>query len=95
VKRGDEETDAGMCGDITKLGSGTQHITYPETKFQKWEKLTTSEYTKKDRILAAMIADRLRTETGASRARRKVAPREPSLCPEHVPRLRSHNEHAE
>jgi hypothetical protein len=63
VKRSDEGTDTGMCGDITRLGNGTRHSPYPGTKFQKWEKLPTSEYTEKDRIIAAMIADKLRTES--------------------------------
>jgi hypothetical protein len=62
VKRGDEGIDAGMCGDITRLGNGTQRSPYPGTKLQKWEKLPTSDYTEKDGILATVIADRLRTE---------------------------------
>jgi hypothetical protein len=32
VKRGDEGTDAGMCGDITRLGNGTRRNLYPGTK---------------------------------------------------------------
>ena len=46
-----------MFDDITRLGNGTQHCPYPETKFQKWDKLSTSEYTEKDGILAAEIAN--------------------------------------
>jgi hypothetical protein len=65
VKHGDEGIDAGMFGDITRQGSGTQHSPYPGMKFQKWEKLPTSEYTEKDGILAGVIADRLRTESGS------------------------------
>jgi hypothetical protein len=65
VKRGDEGIDAGMCGDITRLGNGTRCSTYPGTKLQKWEKLPTSEYTEKDGILAAVSADKLRTESGS------------------------------
>jgi hypothetical protein len=65
VKRGDEGTYTGMCSDITRLGNGTRHSPYPETKFQKWEKLPTSEYTEKDGILAAMIADKLRIKSGS------------------------------
>jgi hypothetical protein len=42
-----------------------QHSLYPEMKFQKWEKLLTSECTEKDGILAGVIADRLRTESGS------------------------------
>jgi hypothetical protein len=33
-------------------------------KPQKWEKLLTSEYTEKGGTLAAVIADKLRTENG-------------------------------
>jgi hypothetical protein len=39
----DEETDAEMFGDITRLGSGTQHSPYPGTKSRNWEKLPTNE----------------------------------------------------
>jgi hypothetical protein len=31
----DGGTDAGIFGDITKLGSGTQHSPYPEMKSRK------------------------------------------------------------
>jgi hypothetical protein len=65
MKHGDEGTNTGMFGDITRLGSGTQHSPYPGMKFQKWEKLPTSECTEKDGILAGVIADRLRTESGS------------------------------
>jgi hypothetical protein len=34
VKHGNEGTDAGMCGDITRLGNGTLHSPYPGMKFQ-------------------------------------------------------------
>jgi hypothetical protein len=54
-----------MFSDITRLGSGTRRSLYPGTKFQKWEKLPTSEYTEKDGILAAVIAGRLRIESGS------------------------------
>jgi hypothetical protein len=64
VKHGDEGTDARMFGDITRLGSGTQRSPYLGMKFQKWEKLPMSKYTEKDGILADVIADRLRTESG-------------------------------
>jgi hypothetical protein len=63
VKHGGEGTDAGMFGDITRLGSGTQRSPYPGMKFQKWEKLPTSEYTEKGGILTGVIADKLRTES--------------------------------
>jgi hypothetical protein len=65
VKHDDEETDARMFSDITRLGSGTQRSPYLEMKFQKWEKLPTSEYTEKDGILADVIVDSLRTESGS------------------------------
>jgi hypothetical protein len=64
VKRGDGGTDVGTCVDITMLGNGTRHTLYPGTKLQMWEKLPTSEYTKKDGILAAVIVDKLRIESG-------------------------------
>jgi hypothetical protein len=64
VKHGVEGTDARMFSNITRLGSGTQRSPYPRMKFQKKEKLPMSEYTKKDGILASVIADRLRTENG-------------------------------
>jgi hypothetical protein len=35
VKRGDKGIDTGMFGNITRLGSRTQHSPYPGTKFQK------------------------------------------------------------
>jgi hypothetical protein len=63
VKHGDEGTDAGIFGDITRLGSGTQHNPYLGMKFWKWEKLPMSGYTEKGRILADVIADKLRTES--------------------------------
>jgi hypothetical protein len=63
VKRGDGGTDARTCGDITRLGNGTRRSPYPRTKLQKWEKLPTNEYTEKDGTLAAMITDKLRTES--------------------------------
>jgi hypothetical protein len=63
VKRDDGGTDAGTCGDITRLGNGTRRSPYPRTKLQKWEKLPMSEYTEKDGILPAMTADKLRTES--------------------------------
>jgi hypothetical protein len=65
VKHDDEGTDAEMFGDITRLESRTRHSPYPRTKFQKWEKLPTSEYTEKDGILAGVIAGRLRTNSGS------------------------------
>jgi hypothetical protein len=54
-----------MFGNIMRQGRGTPHSPYPETKFQKWEKLPTSEYTEKYGIPAAVIANRLRTESGS------------------------------
>jgi hypothetical protein len=65
VRRDDEGINARMFGDIKRLGSGTRHNPYLRTKFWKWEKLPTSEYTEKYGILAAMIAGRLRTESGS------------------------------
>jgi hypothetical protein len=38
---------------------------YPRTKPQKWEKLPTSEYTKKGGTLTVVITDKLRTESGS------------------------------
>jgi hypothetical protein len=35
VKHGDEGTSAGIFGDITRLGSGTQHSPYLGMKFQR------------------------------------------------------------
>jgi hypothetical protein len=69
VKHGDEGTNAGIFSDITRLVSGTQRSPYPGMKFQKWEKLPTSEYTEKDGILAGVIADRLRTKSGSKPSR--------------------------
>jgi hypothetical protein len=63
VKHDDEGIDTGMFGDITRPRSRIQHSPYPEIKFQKWEKLLTSEYTEKGGILANVIADKLRTES--------------------------------
>jgi hypothetical protein len=48
-----------------QAGKGTRRSLYPGTKFQKWEKLLTSEYPEKDGILTAVITDRLRTESGS------------------------------
>jgi hypothetical protein len=48
-----------------EAGERTRHSLYPGTKLQKWEKLPTSEYTEKDRTLAAVIANKLRTESGS------------------------------
>jgi hypothetical protein len=62
VKHSDEGTCAGIFGDIMRLGSGTQRSPYLGMKFQKWEKPPMSEYTGKGRILADVIADKLRTE---------------------------------
>jgi hypothetical protein len=60
----DEETDAGMCGGITKPGNGTRCNRYPRTKLWKWEKLLMNEYTNKDATQAAAIADRLKNGNG-------------------------------
>ena len=61
-KLGDEETDAGIFGDIMKLGSRTQRSPYLEMKSRKWEKLPTSGYSEKGGILADVIADKLKTK---------------------------------
>jgi hypothetical protein len=61
-KLGDEGTDAGIFGDITKLGSRTQRSPYLMMKSQKWEKLQTSEYSEKGGILADVTAGKLKTE---------------------------------
>jgi hypothetical protein len=62
VKRGDGGTDAGTYDDITKLGNRIRRSPYPETKPQKWEKLSTSGHIEKGETLAVAIADKLRTE---------------------------------
>jgi hypothetical protein len=61
-KLGDEGTDAGIFGDITRLGSRTQHSPYLGMKFQKWEKPPTSGYTEKGGILADVTTGKLRNE---------------------------------
>jgi hypothetical protein len=61
-KLGDEGIDAGIFGDITKLGSGTQHNPYLEMKSRKWEKLPTRGYSEKDGILADVTVGKLKTE---------------------------------
>jgi hypothetical protein len=48
-----------------RLGNRIRRSPYPRTKLQKWEKLPTSEYTEKDGTLAAVITDKLRTESGS------------------------------
>jgi hypothetical protein len=63
VKRDDRGTDTGTCRDIMRLGNRIRRSSYPGTKLQKWEKLSTSEYTKKDGTLANVIADKLKTES--------------------------------
>jgi hypothetical protein len=62
VRHGDGGTDAGTCGNITRLGNEIQHSSYPGTKPQKWEKLPMSECTEKGGTLAVLIVDKLRTE---------------------------------
>jgi hypothetical protein len=92
VKHGDEGTDAGMFGDITRLRSRTQRSSYPGMKFQKWEKLSTSKYTEKSLIpdfaramnkrsrAQGVIADKLRTESENKQSRAQgCAERIPSL----------------
>ena len=64
VMPNNRETDAGMCGDITKPDNETQRNPYLEMKPRKWERLLVNEYTKKDATPAAMIADRLKNESG-------------------------------
>ena len=44
---GDGETDAGMCGDITKPENRTQHNPSLGKKPQKWEKLPMKEHIEK------------------------------------------------
>jgi hypothetical protein len=61
-KLGDEGTDAGIFGDITRLGNRTQRSPYLEMKFQRQEKPPMSEHTEKGGILAAMIDNKLRIE---------------------------------
>jgi hypothetical protein len=59
-KLGDEEIDAGIFGDIPKLGSGTQRNPYLEMKSRKWEKLPMSGYSEKGGILADVTTDKLK-----------------------------------
>jgi hypothetical protein len=61
-KLGDEATDAGIFGDITKLGRGTQCSLFPGMKSRKWEKRPTSGYSEKGGILADMTAGKLKTK---------------------------------
>jgi hypothetical protein len=76
VKHDDEGTCAGIFGNITRLGSGTQRSPYLRMKFQKWEKPSMSEYTRKGGILA----DKLRTEIENKPSRAQgYAERIPSL----------------
>jgi hypothetical protein len=58
----DEGTDAGIFGDITRLGSETRRSPYPGMKSRKWEKLPTNEYLEKGGILIDVIAGKLKTE---------------------------------
>jgi hypothetical protein len=61
-KLGDEGTYAGTFGNITRLGSGTQHSPYPGMKSRKWEKLPTNRSLEKGGILTDVIASKLKTE---------------------------------
>jgi hypothetical protein len=61
-KLADGGTDAGIFGDITRLGSGTQRSLYPGMKSQKWEKLLTNESLEKGGTPADVIAGKLKTE---------------------------------
>jgi hypothetical protein len=61
-KLGDEGTGAGIFGDITKLGSGTQRSSYLGMMSREWEKLPSSEYSDKGGILADVTADKIKTE---------------------------------
>jgi Na+-transporting NADH:ubiquinone oxidoreductase subunit NqrC len=57
---GDGETDAGMCGDITKPENGTWRNPYLGAKLWKWEKLLMNECTEKDATPAVAIVDGLK-----------------------------------
>jgi hypothetical protein len=59
----DRETDAEKCSDIMKTEHGIRRNPFPRTKPRRWEKLPMNEYTKKDATPAAVIADRLRSES--------------------------------
>jgi hypothetical protein len=61
-KLADRGTDAGIFGNITKLGNGTQHSLYPEMKSRMWEKLLTNESSEKGGTLADVIAGRLKSK---------------------------------
>ena len=60
---GDEETDAGTCGDIMKPGNRIWRSPCPETKPHKWGKLPTNEYTEKGVTPVATIVDKLKIES--------------------------------
>jgi hypothetical protein len=60
----DGETDAEMCGGITKPRNRTRRNPYLGTKLRKWEKLLMNEYTEKEATLAAVIADKLKNGNG-------------------------------
>jgi hypothetical protein len=80
VKHGDEGTNTGIFGDITRLGSRTQRSPYLGMKFQKLEKPPTSKYIEKGRILTDVIADKLRTKSENKPSRAQgYAERIPSL----------------
>jgi hypothetical protein len=61
-KLGDEGINAGIFGDITRLGSRTQRSPYIGMKSWKWEKLPTSGYSEKGGILTDVTAGKLKTE---------------------------------
>jgi hypothetical protein len=61
-KLGDEGTDAGIFGDITKPESRTQRSPYLGMKSRKWEKLPTSGCSEKGGILTDVTAGKLKTE---------------------------------
>jgi hypothetical protein len=73
-----EETDAGIFGDIPKLGNGTRHSLYPEMKSRRWEKPLTNESLEKGGTLADEIADRLKSKLNRMRgyAERTLSSRE-------------------
>ena len=61
-KLSDGGTDAGIFGDITRLGSETRRWPYPGMKSRKWEKLPTNECSEKGGILVDVTAGKLKTE---------------------------------
>jgi hypothetical protein len=61
-KLSDKGTDAGIFGEITRLGSRTRLSPYLGMKSRKWEKLPTSGSSEKGGILTNVTTGKLKTE---------------------------------